>query len=327
MVTQQLKEKAVREARIGLLILVAVFSLPAIRPHLIGWLSGLVPLPIFYYLICIGREQGYVLIRNAILLSGGITLLFGSLPLLIFSLTLVPPGLVIFQAAEQRKDPVQAGLKGVLALTGAWLLFWTAYGVIEHINPYKELLLALDQGLTKALGFYLDQSELPAGAMKNLEMAVEELRVFIPRVLPALLLAGSLYTVWMNQVLGNWLLKKKEQALAPWRDFKDWQLPDILVWGLIIGIGALLFLDEPLNTAGLNLIVVLTALYFLQGLAVLASLLNRWALPLPLRILIYIFFTFQTLGVISMVLLGVADTWADFRKLNPLPEKPEQGDE
>ena len=72
--------RAGQEIRIGMVILIAVLSLPAINPDITGWLSSLVPLPVFYCLICFGKEQGSILIRNAILLAGGIALVFGSLP-------------------------------------------------------------------------------------------------------------------------------------------------------------------------------------------------------------------------------------------------------
>lgn len=313
-----------QEIRIGMVILIAVFSLPAINPDITGWLSSLVPLPVFYYLICFGKEQGSVLIRNAILLAGGIALIFGSLPPLFFSLTMVPLGFVFFHAAQKKTPPAQTGFNGILVLSGIWLLFWTGIGLLKHINPYRELLVALDQGLSRAFSLYQEDSGLPAATLKNIEVAVDQLKVFIPKVLPALLFTGTLYTVWINQALGNWLLKKRKRELAPWRDFKEWQLPDQLVWGLILGAGSLFFLSGPLNTIGLNIVIVWGALYFLQGLAVLVSLLHKWSLPKPLRLLMYAFLVLQTFGVVLLSIIGLADVWTDFRKLNPpAEERPE----
>jgi uncharacterized protein YybS (DUF2232 family) len=316
-----------QEVRIGMVILIAVFSLPAIHPNMTGWLSSLVPLPVFYYLICFGREQGSTLIRNAILLSGGIALMFGSLPLLIFSLTLVPLGFVFFYAAQKKTPPVQTGFNGILVLGGAWLLFWIGLGIVEQINPYRELLTALDQGLSRAFNLYQEDSGLPADTLQNLETAVGQLKLFIPKILPALLFTGILYTVWMNQALGNWLLKKKNQSLAPWQDFKEWQLPDNLVWGMILGTGALFFLNGPLNTIGLNIVIALGALYFLQGLAVLVSLLHKWSVPQLLRLLIYGFFVMQTFGIVLLSIIGLAEVWTDFRRLNPPPPDQQNNDD
>jgi uncharacterized protein YybS (DUF2232 family) len=312
--------KAGQETRIGMVILIAILSLPAITPNTTGWLTGLVPLPVFYYLVCFGKKQGSVLVRNAILVAGGIALIFGSLPLLFFSLTMVPLGFAFFHAAQNKMPPVQTGFNGILVLSGVWLLFWTGIGMIEHINPYQQLLTTLNHGLSRSFSLYQEESGLPTTTLKSIEVAVGQLQILIPKVLPGLLLSGILYTVWMNQALGNWLLKKRKGDLAPWQDFKEWQLPDHLVWGLILGAASLVFLSGPLHTIGLNVVIVWGALYFLQGLAVLVSLLHRWSLPKPLRFLIYAFFGLQTIGVLLLSIIGLVDVWTDFRKLNPPAE-------
>ena len=89
-----------------------------------------------------------------------------------------------------------------------------------------------------------------------------------------------------------------------------------LVWGVIFGGGALFFLRGPLNTIGLNIIIVWGALYFLQGLAVLVTLLHKWSVPHPLRVLIYGFFIIQTFGIVFLSIIGLAEVWTDLRKLN-----------
>jgi len=313
-------ERFSQEARIGMAIIIAVLTLPAVRPELAGWMTGLVPLPIFYYLIYLGKRKGIILIRNSILFSSCIAFLFGSLPLLLFSLTLIPLGFVFFQAAQNRTTPAQAGLTGFLVLVTVWLFFWTIYGMIQHINPYKELLSSLDNGLTAAFNLYQETTELPADTRRDIGIAIEQLRVHVPRILPGILITGLLYTVWANQVLGNWLLKKRGHRLAPWRDFKEWQLPENLVWGCIFGGGAILFSSGALETIGLNILIVLGALYCLQGLAVLVSQLTKWSIPLPLRAVVYAFIVVQTFGIILLAFIGLVDVWADFRKLN----KPRQ---
>lgn len=304
----------------GMMILIAMLSLPAINPEKVGWLTGLVPLPVFYYLIRLGKKAGFALIRNAVLLAAGAAMLFGSLPLLFFSLSFVAPGIVFFRAAQSHKTPVQAGFYGIIILGALWLLFWTVFGITQQTNPYKNLLETMDQGLTGAFAIYRETAKLPAEATRHIEAAIEELRVIIPKVLPALLITGILGTVWLNLALGNWLLKKKEQALAPWRDFREWQLPDKLIWGVIGGAFAMIFFAEPLSIIGLNVLLIWGALYTIQGLAILVSLLGTWAVPAPFRVLIYILVIIQTYGIILLTFVGVADVWADFRKLNKKEE-------
>jgi hypothetical protein len=53
----------------GMIILAAIFLLPAIFPEKIGWLATLIPLPVFYYLTRLGNKKGLILIRNAVFLA------------------------------------------------------------------------------------------------------------------------------------------------------------------------------------------------------------------------------------------------------------------
>ena len=307
----------------GMVILIAMLSLPAINPEKIGWLASLVPIPVFYYLVRLGSKEGFALIRTAVLLAGGAAMLFGSLPLLIFSLTLVPLGFVFFQSARNHETPVRAGFNGVVILGLLWLTFWTIFGITQQTNPYKDLLVTMDQGITGAFAIYRETANLPAENTPHIEAAFEQLRIIVPKILPALLITGILGTVWMNLALGNWLLKKRGLKLAPWRDFSEWQLPDNLVWGVIGSAFALIFFTEPLNIIGLNVLLIWGALYAIQGLAILVSLLAKWAVPAPFRTLIYILLVIQSYGIVLLIIVGVADVWSDFRHLNKKEENGE----
>jgi len=130
---------------LGLILLIAVFLLPTLHPGRMGWITSLVPLPVFYYLVRLGKKEGSILIRNAILISGGAALITGSLPLLFFSLTLVPLGIAFSLALFNKASPVEAGLKGSLVLGVAWVLFWMVFGFVHDANPYTSLLNELDQ--------------------------------------------------------------------------------------------------------------------------------------------------------------------------------------
>jgi hypothetical protein len=64
------------------------------------------------------------------------------------------------------------------------------------------------------------------------------------------------------------------------------------------------------------------ALYFFQGVAVITSLLRKWQVPRPLRALAYIFFLVQGFGILVLIVIGVADVWADFRRPRSLKANP-----
>ncbi len=300
----------------GLILLAVMLLLPSLFPEKIGWLSSLVPLPVFYYLVSLRNKEGSSPIRSGILLAAGGALLFGSLPMLLFSLTLVPVGIAFSYGVFNRKSPVATGFIGSLILAFTWLLYWSVLALLHQTNPYAALLVELDSGLSSGLILYEESAELAPETLESVRMAVELLRVYIPKILPALLVSALLSIVWLNLALGNWLLKKKARELTPWPDYNEWKLPDPFVWVVVLSGVIFLLLPQPLSVFGLNGLIVCSTVYFFQGLAIAASLLNRWSVPRLIRVLIYALIFIQTYGIIVLSFLGLIDVWADFRRLN-----------
>ena len=307
----------------GLILLTAVLLFPTLLPEKIGWLTSFVPLPIFYYLVLLGKKDGTILIRNAILIAIAGSLLIGSMPVLVFSLAMVPLGIAFSHAVFNRKNPVETGFIGFLFLALAWILFWFGLGMIHQTNPYTNLLAELDEGLSSGLIIYEKSAELAPETLESIRSAVNLLRNYIPKVLPGLLISAILTITWLNLVLGNLLLKKKDKDLTRWPDYIEWKLPDPLVWMVIFAGLTVFLLPSPINTIGYNLLIICVTVYFFQGLAIVNSLLNKWSVPMLIRILIYALIFIQTYGIIILSFLGLADVWADFRKLDHVAEKPD----
>jgi uncharacterized protein YybS (DUF2232 family) len=319
----QIRQNAQNDGFSGFLLLTAILLLPTLLPGKMGWLTSLVPLPVFYYLVVLGQRRGLIITRNALLLSGGAALLFGSMPVLIFTFSMVPLGIAFFQALNNRKTPVNAGLVGALFLCLTWTTFWSVLGFIHQMNPYASLLTELDAGLTGSLLLYEESAELAPETLHSVKIAVEALRTYIPKILPGLLVSGILTITWLNLALGNMLLQRKDKGLSPWPEYNAWKLPDPLVWLVIMGGISVFLLPTPLSTLGLNVLIICTTLYFFQGLAIIVSLLDRWSVPRLIRALIYALIFIQTYGIIVLSFLGLADVWADFRKLNNTGENQE----
>jgi len=304
------------------ILLAAILIIPALFPEKISWMTSLIPLPVFYYLVILGKKAGTNFIRNGILLALGASVLLGLLPMLIFSLTLVPLGLMLALGVFNKKSPVATGFSGCLALLISWILYWGGIAFLQGTNPYSILLAELDKGLSSGLMIYEESAELAPETLESVRRAVTLLREYIPKILPALLASALLTISWLNLTLGNWLLKKKDQGLTPWPEYNTWQLPDFLVWLVVISGAFFLLLPQPLSTLGLNGLIICSTIYFFQGLAIAASLLNRWSVPRLIRVLIYALIFIQTYGIIVLSFLGLIDVWADFRKLNQAGDNP-----
>ena len=310
----------------GLVLLTAMLLLPTLLPGKMGWLTGLIPLPIFYFLVVLGQRKGIILTRNALILAGGIALLFGSMPVLVLTFSMVPLGIAFSHALSNRQTPVRACFTGAMFLTVAWMIFWSVLGMIHQMNPYTELLAELDAGLTSSLMLYEESAELAPETLHGVKIAVEAFRAYLPKILPGLLISGILTITWLNVALGNLLLQRRDRALSPWPEYNAWKLPEPMVWLVILGGISVFLLPAPLSTVGLNVLIVCLTVYFFQGLAIVSSLMTRWSVPRLIRVLIYALIFIQTYGIIILSFLGLADVWADFRKLNKTGEHPKTQD-
>lgn len=294
------------------LLLATAIVLPGIAPAYFGWLSGLLAIPVFCLLGMHGVGRGSILIRNALLLAGVAALLLKLTGPLLFALTIIPLGYSFNRSAAASDSEWQTMFKGCLYLGAAWLLFWTAYGAVEGVQPYQHLLELIDTGFAETYDYYRKQAGQPAETLFYLEQAVTETRRLVPHLLPGLLGCMVVLTVWVNLMGGISLLGRLKPGYLPWQKYSQWRLPDWLVWPAI-GV-AILLLAGGADTVAFSLALLCGLLYFFQGLAVFIHLLERWKVPQALRIVFYGMLIVQSYGLLLIAMLGLADVWIDFRR-------------
>ena len=98
--------------------------------------------------------------------------------------------------------------------------------------------------------------------------------------------------------------------------FGAFTFSDQLVWGWVVAVGlALAPVPEPWRLAGANLLLVLGVLYAARGLAVVADPGRRRG-PGPVAAECWAFIAVFLLPFVvgGLTLLGLADTWLDFRR-------------
>lgn len=298
-----------------ILLVTTVILLPAFLGAIFGWVHGLLPLLIFYYLRRYGKDRGKKYIIAGCLLACVAGLAFQIVEQLLFSLTLIPMGFVLADSVKNSDPITLAGIKGTLALAGTWILGTTilSFGMEHH--PYTLLLTALNQGMDEAISYYKIHSTVPAETLFLLEQTFAKIKIWIPKVMPGVLTCITLLITWFTMVIGNRMLHKNTGS-GPWPEYKFWTLPEKLVWALIVSAILVVLPMEPGRTIGLNVLMITGLLYCFQGAAIMLFYFSKWSVPLFLRTLIYVLLFFQTFGVLLLGILGVADVWADLRRLN-----------
>jgi hypothetical protein len=159
----------------------------------------------------------------------------------------------------------------------------------------------------------VDWSEIRRAVERDLwtdEMAatVRTIGVFYPALLTIAGLAG-LRLAW------SWHHRIARRPLgAPPPAFSAFEFSDQLVWGWVVGLGlCLLPLPEVWRAIGANLLMVWAILYAVRGLAIFAAGSKRvpGAVIATLTVIAMFLLPFVVGG---LTLLGLADTWLDFRR-------------
>jgi len=299
-----------REYLKGVVLSTAMLTLPSLTVGM-AWIFFISPLPLIYFPIAHGFDKGFKIVFHATLISFGVALLTGTIPVLLFTLSLMPAGFTLARCLNQKQSIENAFAKGSIALGLSWIVAGVLIGTVNHINLYHEVLKQIDAGLVGAYETYSKAPEIPLDVQIDLQASFARIRETTPKIFPGVLATITLSTIWLNIMLANWLLKKT--GATAWGDLSQWRLPDPLVWVFIVG-GMLLFIPGEMNIVGLNLLIVMVTLYFMQGFEVFNYLSMKWSVPNPIRHLIIFFLIIQGYGFILLAMLGLGDIWADFRK-------------
>lgn len=95
---------------------------------------------------------------------------------------------------------------------------------------------------------------------------------------------------------------------------RTWKSPDWMVVFFILASALVLVQYDLLHTIGLNLLIVVSQIYFFQGLAVVATTVVELNWPRLIRWVIYMLILSQIYIMIGVAALGLFDTWFNFRE-------------
>jgi len=126
-----------------------------------------------------------------------------------------------------------------------------------------------------------------------------------------------LYMIWANMLAGRIISKKQGFLLgSDFGDLSSWKPPERMVWYFIAAGAILLLPGVGTEFVAWNVLVVISSIYLLAGLAIVSFFLKKSALPSAFRYLIYFLIFAQQIATLVVVAAGLFDLWVDFRKLN-----------
>jgi hypothetical protein len=207
------------------------------------------------------------------------------------------PGPVLARATVAAIDTA------ALVAIGAW-----AFGL-----EWATVRSDLEASFLNALTLWTSRSPLPPGQMEQLQQAMGTMAT----VYPGIAILGAMGGGTLGSAVA-WHLTDGRSGHEP-APFRTFRFNDHLIWGAILTIGLVLLpLPEPFSVFVANALVVWAGLYVARGAAVTAFTAGFWPLPIRLSLAVAtVLLLPYALG--GLLLLGLADTWLDFRRAPPPP--------
>lgn len=299
---------------VGSVATLALFLAYVMFP-LVGMLPGfLVPFPAIFYTLKRGRFAGVAIVTVATVV---LALLADSAVFLLYLLQcgVISLALPVFLAKGWRGA---RSLACTVAINlGLILLLAGLYGAFQGGNLHAQMLKVIHTSISQTASLY-EKAGIKGEELKEFRQGMEQAGTLIGRIYPSLVVVSLAVIAGLNLLL----LRKASARLPeplPVGEFILFKNPEQLVWVLIAAGFAMLVPNPLVTTAALNVLVVTISLYFIQGMAVIAHLFTRIAVPRFARVLFYLVLTLQPYLAVAIAALGIFDIWGDFRS----PKKKE----
>jgi uncharacterized protein YybS (DUF2232 family) len=256
----------------------------------IGFIFFLVaPLPVLFYRIRLRTKKTVIIIFCSLaclmFLSGGLS------ADIFFIAGMLLLGFSMGEFVE-RNLPVEKIIGyacGVVLFTATFAL--ALYGNISNLGLSRLVSDYIGQNLALTLALY-ENMGMPEESITMLSNSMEQIRYVLVIILPSFCTA--------------------------------WKSPDYLVWGVI---GCALMLMLPVSffkMLALNGMVVLTIIYFFQGIAIISFYFEKKKIPMAIRTLLYGTIIIQQIFLLVIAGIGFFDVWLNFRRLGSDNNKDKQ---
>lgn len=299
---------AVRAAFLSAALYLAV----AIVPFVGAIAALLAPAPILVFAVTMPRAR-WRAVATILIATAAATALAGWVAGLGYLVSFGLAAAVMCDMVERRKpfERIVLVTAGVTLAAGVFAAFAMAGFSVDALarSVHDSLASGLSRGheVYKVLG-------MESGVGHKAEAGLLDTMMRLSPALVALCAGfGSLINLRMF-----WRLSGRQRlGYLLFGDLTRWSAPEWLIW-LLLGTGFGMFVPVPaLRVAALDVFVCAAAVYFCQGLAIMAFYFKTLTIPSWVRGLIYFVTIIQPVLAALVCAAGIFDLWIDFRRLKP----------
>jgi uncharacterized protein YybS (DUF2232 family) len=200
-----------------------------------------------------------------------------------------------------------ASLSVVLVGTGAALMFAGSPPALVRMI-HDQLIAAIMRGES----FYRSLGVDATITADNRAYIVEVVMRLTPPLVTCL---GALMVLLNLAVFWRWAGREQRVGYTLFGDLAQWSAPEWLVWPLLVSGFAWFIPMAPIAGIALDCFLCIVAVYFCQGLAIMAFYFRQLKMPAVARGLIYFVTLAQPLLMAIVGAAGIFDLWVDFRRL------------
>jgi len=282
----------------------ALFLLSLWAPAVGFGLALMSPLPLAWAAWKRGPTAGLVALAVA---GGAAVLVAGPAATALYVAQFGGPGVALgfFEGARRPAHQV-VGVYVFLAATGSAVAV-TGLAWAGGTTPAAWLTATVAE-TRETLARLLEGSATDPAAAAALAEGLDRTAELLRRLFPGLFVMVSVLTGWMNGVALRRMAK--DPSAASWI---EWRAPAGWIWGLLAAGFAAVLGTGPVRTVGWNVFLVLGAVYFLQGIAVVQHLFVTRGFPVFVRALAYVIVFVQFPVMVLVAGIWAFDLWFDFR--------------
>ncbi len=286
----------------------------AVNIPFIGFITAMmIPLPVSYYRYKLGRSAGAVIFGMSCILMA----LAGeglSFDLAMFAVLMIL-GFVLGEMLAEGVSAEKTVLYPCLSLIGSSIVLAVVYSAFSQMEIGSLLNHYVKRNLELTLELYRQMS-MPEENILLISRQMDFIQYILVRIIPGLAVMSALFVSWVNMLMIRSLAKLKGLKLPDIGILSHWKSPEPLVWVVIAGGLLLLIPFKFLKIVGLNIVLALIMVYFIQGISIVSFYFEKRNIPRVLRGVLYMLIGVQQLFSLLVIGVGFFDLWIDFRSID-----------
>jgi uncharacterized protein YybS (DUF2232 family) len=288
-------------------LFLAFISLP-----IFGMIPGLfAPVPAAFYTLKSGRITGIAIVLATAALLAAVS---DQVALLIYLVQTAVMSLALPEFLLRLKGGARSVVYSVAVNLLVIMIAAAVYGYFTGGELHAKVTKSVEASIAQTLVLY-QQYGIKGDQLKAYQESMHQAGQLIVTIYPALVTVTLGIVACLNLVAVSRIASFVRLPVYL-GDFRKYRNPEPLVWVLIVAGFGMLVPENLVYLAALNVLIVVCALYAVQGLAVLSHYFRKYTVPKFVRVVSCLILILQPFLVLAVAALGVFDLWGDFRSPN-----------